>query len=71
MHVPLNFFMGIIESSNFSSSFMMTFLLPPSPITRRVLPQLKSSMHQKEYMGNRKLQTGYLKTGISHCIEGG
>lgn len=45
-NLPLNFLRGIIESSNFSSSFMRTFLLLPSPMTRRVFPQLKSSMHQ-------------------------
>ena len=44
--VPLNFFREIIESSYFSSSSMMTFLLLPSPIIRRVLPQEKSSIHQ-------------------------
>ena len=60
-NAPLNFLSGIIESSNLSSSFMMTFLLLPSPITRRVLPQLKSSMHQNEYIGRKKLYTGYLK----------
>lgn len=59
-NVPLNFLSGIIESTNFSSSFMMTFLLLPSPMTRRVLPQLESSMHHNEYKGRKKLYTGYL-----------
>jgi hypothetical protein len=59
-HIPLNFLSGIMDSSNFSSSFMRTFLLFPSPMTRRVLPHPKSSMHQKEYTGKKKLYTGYL-----------
>lgn len=48
IHIPLNFLSGIMESSYLSSSFTITFLLLPSPMTRRVLPQLKSSMHQRE-----------------------
>ena len=48
MCAPLNFLSGIIESSNFSSSFMSTFFSLPSPTTTRVLPQLNSSIHQKE-----------------------
>jgi len=58
--VPLNFLRGIMESSNFSSSLMITFLSLPSPITKRVLPQPNSSIHQKEYIGRKKLYTGYL-----------
>ena len=46
---------------HFSSSFMITFLLLPSPITRRMLPQLKLSIRQKEYTGRKKLYTRYLK----------
>jgi hypothetical protein len=51
--VPLNFLSGIMDSSNFSSSATTTFLLFPSPITTRVFPQEKSSMHQNEYMGRK------------------
>ena len=53
--VPLNFLRGIMDSSNFSSSLIITFLLDPSPMTRRVLPHPKSSMHPKEYTGSKKL----------------
>ena len=56
-----------MDSSYFSSSFMMTFLLLPSPMTRRVLPQEKSSMHQKAYMGRKKLYTGYLQNAFEHA----
>ena len=57
---PLNFLRGIMESSNLSSSLTMIFLSLPSPITKRVLPQPNSSIHQKEYIGRKKLYTGYL-----------
>ena len=57
---PLNFLRGIMDSSNLSSSLTIIFLSLPSPMTKRVLPQPNSSIHQKEYIGRKKLYTGYL-----------
>src|SRR5271155_2355078 len=46
-------FIGMILSSNVSSSVVATIFFPPfSPTTILVLPQLKSSICQKLYTGN-------------------
>lgn len=44
---------GIIK---LSSSLTLTFFSLPSPITKRVLPQPNSSVHQNEYVRRKKLE---------------